>query len=138
MMDFKSNFSSTMDSAKQKTKIFLRRALWIALVAGLLAFVVYYFWRTYEYSDGSRTGLLFKASYKGMIVKTYEGQLHVGGSMMMSDKSVFDFSIKNNEVYKKIQQFEGKNVRIHYKELNDAFFWQGDTNYIVYDVEPLP
>jgi hypothetical protein len=136
-MDIKTNFSSAMDNAKQKTRFFLRRALWIGLVALLLGMVGYYLWRTYEYSDGTRTGMLFKASHKGLIVKTYEGQLHVGGSMMMSDKSVFDFSIKNADVYKKAQQFEGKNVRIHYKELNDAFFWQGDTNYIVYDIEAV-
>jgi hypothetical protein len=30
---------------------------------------------------------------------------------------------------------EGKMVKCHYRELVNAFIWQGDTDYIVYDAE---
>jgi hypothetical protein len=115
-----------------------RRMLWISIVLGLLAAAAYYVYRTWEYSDGSRTGRLFKISRKGTIIKTYEGQLHLGGSAMMTDQSVWDFSVKDASVYDAAQKLEGKTVRFYYKELNHAFPWQGETNYIVYKVEEMP
>ena len=42
------------------------------------------------------------------------------------------------DVYKRqIQKFEGKNVKLHYKEKENTFPWQGDTDYLVYKVEPV-
>ena len=111
--------------------------LGIAIVGFLVFGTGYYFWRTYPKSEGTRTGVLFKVSKKGYIFKTYEGQLHLGGSAMMTQQSVWDFSAKDNAVYQKLQQYEGKTVKCHYKELVNAFVWQGDTDYIVYDVEPV-
>lgn len=115
-----------------------RRSL---LIIGLLLLVGgagYYFWRTYTISEGSRTGTLFKISKKGVVFKTYEGQLHLGGSQFMSsDQSVWDFSVKNAAVYEQLQQYEGKTVKLHYKELVDPFPWQGDTKYIVHRAEAV-
>ena len=126
-----------LEQAKQSTKKWFRRGLWIAL-AGILIFSAGYFiYRNYTISEGTRTGTLVKISKKGVMFKTYEGQLHLAGSMMMSQQSTWEFSAKNAEVYKKLQQFEGKNVRCHYKQKVDAFMWQGDTDYIVYDAEAV-
>ena len=61
----------------------------------------------------------------------------MGNTMMINDQSLFNFSVKDEGTYKQMQQFEGKNVKIYYKELNDAFPWQGDTDYMVYRVEPV-
>jgi len=55
----------------------------------------------------------------------------------MNKESVFEFSVANNDVYNQIQNLEGKNIRVHYKELVDAFPWQGDTDYLVYQVEEI-
>jgi hypothetical protein len=126
-----------LEQAKQGTKKWLRRGLWIAL-AGLLLFSAgYYFYRTYTISEGTRTGTLVKISKKGVMFKTFEGQLHLAGSMMMSQQSTWEFSAKNAEVYAKLQQFEGKTVRCHYRQKVDAFMWQGDTDYIVYEAEAV-
>ncbi|MEQ1746460.1 MAG: 6-phosphogluconate dehydrogenase [Saprospiraceae bacterium] len=123
--------------AKQSARKWLRRGLWIGL-AGLLLFSAgYYLYRTYTISEGTRSGTLFKISKKGVVFKTYEGQLHLAGSMMLSQQSTWDFSVQNAEVYEKLQQFEGKPVRCHYRQKVDAFPWQGDTDYIVYDAEPV-
>jgi hypothetical protein len=116
---------------------FARRGL---LIIGLLLVLIgvgFYFWRTYTVSEGSRTGTLFKISRKGIVFKTYEGQLHLGGSQFMSEQSVWDFSVKNGEVYQKLQQFEGKTVKLHYDELVNPFPWQGETKYIVHSAEPV-
>lgn len=126
-----------LSQAKVTAKKFAFRTLWIVLIGSVVAFTGYYFWRTFPKSEGTRTGQLFKVSKKGYAFKTYEGQLHLGGSAMMSPQSVWDFSVKNESVYSEMQQFEGKIVKCHYKELVDAFPWQGDTDYIVYKVELL-
>lgn len=116
---------------------FLRRFSIVLILLGLVAFAGYYFYRTYTISDGTRTGLLFKISRKGVFFKTGEGQLHLGGSMQMSEQSIWNFSTRNQQVYEKLQQYEGKNVKCHYHEVVNAFPWQGDTNYIVDDVDPV-
>ena len=127
--------SEKLEQAKQRARKWLRRSVWIAF-AGLLVFATgYYFYRTYTISEGSRTGTLFKISKKGVVFKTYEGQLHLAGSVMMSQQSTWDFSAKNGTVYIELQQHEGKNVKCYYRQKVEAFPWQGDTDYIVYKVE---
>ena len=86
----------------------LQRILWILLLVGILGGGVYYLVRTYTLSDGNRSGVLFKISRKGILFKTYEGQLHLGGSIQMTDQSVWNFSAESAAVYEKLQQFEGK------------------------------
>jgi hypothetical protein len=129
--------SFNLEETKAKAGRVARRTLWIGLAAFVIFLAGYYVYRTWTYSDGNRVGLLFKVSKKGFVFKTYEGQLHQGGSMQMSPQSVWDFSVKNEAVYKKLQQYEGKNVSLKYRQLIDAFPWQGDTDYIVEDVTPV-
>lgn len=126
-----------MDQVKLKAGKIARRTLWIMLAVGMLTAIGYFLYRTYTISEGTRTGMLFKISKRGAVFKTYEGQLHMGGSTMMTTQSTWDFSVKNAAVYETMQQFEGKNVKLHYEEKVDAFPWQGDTDYIVYKVEAL-
>ena len=127
----------TLDQAKQSARKWLRRGFWL-LLAGFLVFSAgYYFYRTYTISEGSRTGTLFKISKKGILFKTYEGQLHLAGSMMISQQSTWDFSARNSQIYDQLQAFEGKLVKCHYRQKVDAFPWQGDTDYIVYKVEKV-
>lgn len=129
--------SIQLTNAKLKAKSLFRKFLWIGGVVFVVGGTLYSFYRTYTISDGNRAGLLFKISRKGYIFKTYEGQLHLGGSIQMSEQSVWDFSAKNAEVYQKLQTYEGKTVSLHYRELIDPFPWQGDTKYIVDDVHPV-
>jgi hypothetical protein len=57
---------------------------------------------------------------------------------MMTKNSIWAFSVKDRETYTEIQKYEGKNVKLHYKQLVDPFSWQGDTEYLVYMVEAAP
>ncbi|MCB0523446.1 MAG: 6-phosphogluconate dehydrogenase [Lewinellaceae bacterium] len=129
--------SVQLDQVKQKAKKALRRTLWIGLVAFFLFGIGYYVYRTYTISEGSRTGTLFKISKKGVLFKTFEGQLHLEGSVMMTSQSTWDFSALNAGVYQELQNFEGKSVKCYYREKIDPFPWQGDTHYLVYRVEPV-
>ncbi len=126
-----------LEETKAKAKRVGKKMAFILLVLAILTSLVYYQYRTWNLSDGTRTGVLFKISKKGIIFKTYEGQIHLGGSNIMSNQSVWEFSAKDDNVYQEIQKYEGKNVKLHYKQLLNPFPWQGDTDYIVYKAEPV-
>lgn len=126
-----------LEEAKTKTKTFFKKLFWLSLLVLALFSVSWYFYRTYTLSEGARSGTLFKISKKGKIFKTYEGELHLAGSAIMNKESVWKFSAADANVYSNLQNFEGKNVKLEYKELVDAFPWQGDTDYIVTGVEEI-
>jgi hypothetical protein len=131
----RSKMSVQIEQVKQKARKAFRVTAWSLLIAGIVFSAGYYVYRSYVVSEGSRTGTLFKVSKKGVMFKTYEGQLLLAGSMMMTQQSTWDFSAKDANVYSDLQKYEGKVITLHYKEVVDAFPWQGDTNYIVYQVE---
>lgn len=126
-----------LEEAKTKTKNFFKKLLWLSLVVFLLFSATYYLYRTYTVSEGTRSGMLFKISKKGKLFKTFEGEIHLGGSAIMNKESIWKFSAANATVYGQLQQFEGKNVKVHYEEKVDAFPWQGETNYLVYSIEEI-
>ncbi len=108
----------------------------------LLSTISYCAWRNMTYSDGARAGYLVKISKKGVVFKTYEGQLDLSGIGISGDvgggaRNIWAFSVSDDEVYKELQKYEGKKVSLHYKEKMNSFPWQGDTNYFVDDVEVL-
>jgi hypothetical protein len=126
-----------LDNAKQTAKKFAVRTLWIALITALVAFAGYYMWRSYTVSEGSRSGILVKISKKGYIFKTFEGQIQLAGMQMMTPESTWLFSAKNEAVYLQLQNLEGKMVKCYYRQVEDAFPWQGDTDYIVDKIEAI-
>lgn len=127
----------SLETTKVKAKSIFKKTLWILFITFLICSVTYYFYRTYTLSEGTRTGMLFKISRKGKIFKTYEGQIQLAGATMMSKQSIWEFSVTNPHTYNDLQNLEGKNVRLHYREVVDAFPWQGETNYLVYDVNEV-
>lgn len=123
---------------KKMKKIFRKFLIYSGI--GLVLFTFLYFaYTNYTFSEGTRTGYLIKTSRKGYIFKTFEGQLNLGG--FGTDKSTgligntWNFSIDDEDMYKKIQSFEGEKVTVSYKEINNAMPWQGETNYFVYDIK---
>jgi len=127
----------SIETVKTKAISFGKKLFWISIIALILFSTVYYFYRNYTVSEGTRTGILFKISKKGKIFKTYEGQLQLAGAAIMNKESTFEFSVLNEDIYNQIQNLEGKNIRLHYEEKVDAFPWQGDTDYIVTKAEEI-
>ncbi|WP_152286123.1 6-phosphogluconate dehydrogenase [Flavicella marina] len=113
-------------------KKFLFGFIGIVVLAIVLYFTAVYYM---TYSEGYRSGQLVKVSYKGLVFKTWEGQLSQG----VSDGQVFRFSIEDNEerVIKLLQDYQGSNVRLKFKERFATFAWWGDTKYFVVDVEKV-
>ena len=110
-------------------KIFALIVLVIIIgIGGYFAFIYYV-----PYSEGVRSGELIKISRKGMLAKTWEGEISQG----ISGAQIFKFSVEDVEkqVIKNLQKHQGNYVKVYYKERYKTFFWLGDTNYFITKVE---
>ncbi|MBE7652842.1 6-phosphogluconate dehydrogenase [Tenacibaculum finnmarkense genomovar finnmarkense] len=105
----------------------------IILIITLISFSYYAFIYYVPYSKGVRSGELIKISYKGVVVKSWEGEISQG----ISGAQIFSFSVQDNEkkVIADLQKFQGRYVKITYKELYRTFSWLGDSKYFVTKVE---
>lgn len=105
------------------------------IIIGLLVIFIGYFCFLYfaHYSEGVRAGELVKFSSKGVIIKTWEGEISQG----VSDSQFFRFSVEDGEkqVIEDLNKFQGKYVKLHYYERYKTFFWLGDTKYFITKVE---
>jgi hypothetical protein len=124
--------SFQLDQAKQTAKTMGRRFLWIVFGITLLIGLGYFIYSQLSYSDGYRSGQLVKISRRGVIFKTHEGTLNISPNGIMT---AWEFSVKNAQVSDKLERMEGKLVRVHYIQRYQVFFWQGETDYIVDEVE---
>ncbi|MBN8833958.1 MAG: hypothetical protein J0H76_06220 [Sphingobacteriales bacterium] len=119
----------------KKAGAFKKFMRWFFFFLFLFSIAFGYWKYFYTYSDGYRSGLLQKFSRKGNIFKTYEGELIL--STVVSSKNIplasekFFFSVANDSLAKLMQNFEGKNVRIHYVQKNGTLMWRGESQYIV-------
>jgi uncharacterized protein YxeA len=104
----------------------------IAILLGstiILTFLYYIFIYFITYSTGVRSGELIKISKKGILIKTWEGEISQG----ISGAKIFTFSIekKEKEVINNLQEYQGRYVKLYYKERYATFFWLGDTRYFI-------
>lgn len=97
-------------------------------VAGYVAFIYYV-----PYSEGYRAGELIKISNKGVLFKTWEGEVSQG----VSEAQTFKFSVEDNEleVIDDLKSMQGETVKLTYKERFATFPWLGDTKYFIIKVE---
>jgi hypothetical protein len=108
----------------------------------LVVFGILYGLTGWSYSDGERAGTVSKFSRRGFVFKTYEGVLNVGGFSGETGSltpQYFDFSVKDDEVAKKITDAvkTGQRVTLHYEEKILKFPWNGETKYYITNVELL-
>lgn len=123
---------------------FLKLLKRVAIVILLLAIVVFVFLNAANYSTGYRQGVPTKISKRGIIIKTYEGTMNIGGLTNSSEGAIpttWDFTIRRSadSVMTKLDKaiLDGNRVKLMYEEKYIKFFWLGDTKYFVYDVEIL-
>jgi hypothetical protein len=111
-----------------------------ALIVGISVFSFYY-WGVYD--EGVRAGNVLRISKKGMLFKTYEGQLNLntfgalkGANPIMES---FDFSVEagDDQVIKDLEAvaLSGERVNLHYVKRYAIFPWRGDTKYFIVKVE---
>lgn len=103
------------------------------VVVGLLVFG--YIWFYVPFSDsGVKSGILNNVKHKGIIFKTYEGELIQSGfrpGTQGLQSNEFQFSIESKELYEKLMPLGGQNVKLHYKEYYGALPWRGYSKFIV-------
>ncbi len=112
----------------------MKRILFV-VIGSLLALLALYYAFIYfvPYSEGVRSGELIKVSHKGVIIKTWEGEISQG----ISGAQIFAFSVldKDQDVIEKLKEYQGEYVKVDYTERFATFFWMGDTKYFVTDVK---
>jgi hypothetical protein len=129
--------STYMDTVKKIIR-------WIFVTLGVLGILIFCFLYFANYSKGYRAGVPIKVSYKGNIIKTWEGEMNIGGLTSSSEgviPTTWTFTVKKSdkEVLEMIDDAieKGQRVKLYYNEKYVRFFWLGDTKYFVYDVEPI-
>ena len=133
-----------MASAKEKFNRFMKRLLILVVVLLVLALGLTFIAFKVSYSSGERAGTVSKFSHRGYVLKTYEGDLNVGGFSGNTGNltpQIWSFSVDGDEaVAKKIEDamLSGKRVRMHYEQKYFKLFWKGESEYFVTEVSETP
>lgn len=131
----------TSTFARKFRRIF--RTTLIFLIILLMAIFAFLYWGTYD--QGVRAGTVVRVSKKGMIFKTYEGQLNLQSFGALKGVTpfaeTFDFSVekKRDNVIRELEavSLSGERVNLHYTKRYAKFPWRGDTKYFITNVERL-
>lgn len=99
----------------------------LVAVGLFVAYACFIYFATY--SEGIRAGELVKFSKKGVIVKTWEGEISQG----VSEAQLFEFSVEKDEkqVIQDLKDMQGKYVKLHYFQRYKTLFWLGDTKHFI-------
>ena len=111
----------------------MKKVFAIIIISILALFSIWYaFVYFVTYSEGTRSGELIKFSNKGVVFKTWEGEISQG----ISGAQIFSFSVedKNDELIKKLEALQGRYVKVGYKERYAKITWLGDTKYFITEV----
>ncbi len=119
---------------------FLRSFLIIAVLL-LIAFFAFAYFGIYD--EGFRAGTVVRVSKKGVMFKTYEGQLNLQSFGALKGASpfaeTFDFSVEKDEqeLIRELQAaaLSGERVNLHYIKRYMKFPWRGKTLYFIKRVE---
>jgi len=112
----------------------MKKIIGISIVSIIALLAIYYSVIYFvPYSEGYRSGELIKFSNKGILIKTWEGEISQG----ISGAQIFSFSVldKDEKVIENLKAFQGEYVKLTYIERFGTFFWLGDTKYFVTNVE---
>lgn len=97
------------------------------------------------YSEGERTGVVQKFSSKGLVWKTWEGEMRMGGMVTDANGSmvadVFHFSVEKDktDIVQKVTKAmsSSRRVSLTYQQMVMNGSWTAKTQYLVYDVKFL-
>ena len=112
----------------------MRKFLALIVVVITIGFAGYFAFNYYvSVSEGIRSGELIRLSHKGVIIKTWEGELSQG----ISGAQIFKFSVLDNdkEVIEKMKVLQGQYVKLTYEEKYKTFFWWGETRYFIKTIQ---
>jgi hypothetical protein len=128
----------------RKTKRFFLGmiAFFLVILLSTIAFLMFA-----NYGDGYRVGTILKMSRKGVIFKTWEGELTQGFLESTTDAGsagvatrIWYFTVENDAAV--LSQIDhaietNKKVKLFFKEKYTLLPWMGDTRQIVFKVEEV-
>nr|WP_315224145.1 6-phosphogluconate dehydrogenase [uncultured Flavobacterium sp.] len=112
----------------------MKKFIIISVAAGLFVAAAYFAFVYYvPYSEGYRSGELIRMSHKGVLMKTWEGELSQG----VSGSQIFRFSVLDTDqtVVDDLNKFQGQYVKLTYEERYKTFSWWGESRFYVTAVE---
>lgn len=112
---------------KAKRKIIL----WISLILIVFFTIFIYFRYFFVYSEGTRVGILYKFSKKGVLFKTHEGEMVLPGIKFKSvdsniSSNMFYFSVDDDSIANQLMSNQGAEIELHYVYYNRPLPWRGD------------
>ncbi|MDR6562999.1 MULTISPECIES: hypothetical protein [Arcicella] len=137
-------FNERMNSAKQATMVFFRRLFIGILTLAVLVIMFSFLLTRVAYSEGERAGVISKFSKKGVVFKTYEGELNEGAQGQMGNmvNRLWAFTVDADDptIIQKLEDamLTGRRIRVHYEQRYMKFSWMGDTEYFVDKVDEAP
>ena len=142
-----SGFEQVVKEGAQNIGKRVRRfMLWVLLAAVVFALGYIFIYCNFTISKGTTSGTLTNITHKGILFKTYEGNVTTGNfnlnTNIAPDKTTqamngWNFSVPSAEVAQKLDNLQGEKVKLFYRKKVKALPWQGKTNYLVYDVKKL-
>jgi len=108
----------------------MKKFLTILISVVVIVTVIYYSFIYFAtFSEGVRSGELIKISKKGILFKTWEGEISQG----ISGAQIFSFSVEKNnkQVIEDLKNYQGQYVKVDYIERYKTLFWLGDTKYFI-------
>ena len=110
------------------------------IILGLLVLSFFYFG---TFSEGSRAGVVTKISQRGVLFKTWEGQMSlktfgaIQSENMVSDTYTFSIEKGNDSLIEQLQEaaLSGERVNLLYKERYMEVPWRGDTKVFATGLE---
>lgn len=112
---------------------------WLITLSVIFLAALIYWKYFYTYSEGYRAGLLQKFSNKGTFFKTYEGEMILSSVASTRDIAIasekFQFTVVNKDLIRQFDTLQGENIIVHYRQMNGAVFWRGDSKYLVDSVK---
>lgn len=112
----------------------MKKILAIIFALFTVGFLSYFTFIYYvSVSEGIRSGELIRLSHKGIVVKTWEGELSQG----ISGAQIFKFSVldSDKEVIEQMKTLQGQYVKLTYVEKYRTFFWWGETRYFIKTIQ---
>ena len=131
-----------MSEFLKKAKKFTLRFIVVLTILGILVLSFFYFG---TYGKGDRVGKVMKISEKGVMFKTFEGQINMEGFGAVKSENMFsqtfEFSVESDRediiTSLKSAMNDGKRVNIYYIERYWQIPWRGESKHFVREVKIL-
>ena len=94
-----------------------------------------------HYSDGERSGVVTKFSHKGIFVKTWEGEMNLGGAVPGGKggwlvSNIWEFTVQDGSLVSKLQEAQrsGKPITVKYNEWLIGPAFRTDSGYYITEI----